>query len=177
MSRIGQLPVPIPDGVTVEIAGQLVTAKGKLGESGVTLMPEVEVTQDNGQIVVRPRNDSLRARKMWGTARSVLNNLIVGVNEGFTRKLEIVGVGYRAQLQGQELVLQLGFSHEVRYPVPDGLNIKCPDQTHIEISGNDKQRVGQTAAEIRAFRPPEPFKGKGIRLEGEYILRKEGKKK
>lgn len=177
MSRIGQLPVPIPDGVTVEIAGQLVTAKGKLGESGITLMPEVEVTQDNGQIVVRPRNDSLRARKMWGTARSVLNNLIVGVNEGFTRKLEIVGVGYRAQLQGQELVLQLGFSHEVRYPVPDGLNIKCPDQTHIEISGNDKQRVGQTAAEIRAFKPPEPFKGKGIRLEGEYILRKEGKKK
>jgi large subunit ribosomal protein L6 len=177
MSRIGQLPVPIPDGVTVEIAGQLVTAKGKLGESGVTLMPEVEVARDNGQIVVRPRNDSLRARKMWGTARSVLNNLIVGVNEGFTRNLEIVGVGYRAQLQGQELVLQLGFSHEVRYRVPDGLNIKCPDQTHIEISGYDKQRVGQVAAEIRAFKPPEPYKGKGIRLEGEYILRKEGKKK
>lgn len=177
MSRIGQLPVPIPDGVTVVIAGQLVTAKGKLGESGVTLMPEVEVVQDNGQIVVRPRNDSLRARKMWGTARSVLNNLILGVNEGFTRNLEIVGVGYRAQLQGKELVLQLGFSHEVRYPVPDGLNIKCPDQTHIQISGYDKQQVGQIAAEIRAFRPPEPYKGKGIRVEGEYILRKEGKKK
>jgi large subunit ribosomal protein L6 len=177
MSRIGQLPVPIPDGVTVVIAGQLVTAKGKLGESGVTLMPEVEVVCDNGQIVVRPRNDSLRARKMWGTARSVLNNLILGVNEGFTRNLEIVGVGYRAQLQGKELVLQLGFSHEVRYPVPDGLNIKCPDQTHIQISGYDKQRVGQIAAEIRAFKPPEPYKGKGIRVEGEYILRKEGKKK
>ena len=177
MSRIGQLPVPIPDGVTVEIAGQLVTAKGKLGEAGITLMPEVEVTRDNGHIVVRPRNDSLRARKMWGTARSVLNNLLVGVTEGFTRNLEINGVGYRAQLQGKELVLQLGFSHEVRYPVPDGLDIKCPDQTHIQISGNDKQRVGQAAAEIRAFKPPEPYKGKGIKLEGEYILRKEGKKK
>ena len=177
MSRIGLLPVPIPDGVTVEIEGQLVTAKGKLGESDVTLMPEVEVVQDNGQIVVRPRNDSLRARKMWGTARSVVNNLIVGVTEGFSRNLEINGVGYRAQLQGKELVLQLGFSHEVRYPVPDGLDIKCPDQTHIQISGNDKQRVGQVAAEIRAFKPPEPYKGKGIKLEGEYILRKEGKKK
>ena len=177
MSRIGLLPVPIPDGVTVEIAGQLVTAKGKLGESGVTLMPEVEVAQDNGQIVVRPRNDSLRAKKMWGTARSVVNNLIIGVAEGFSRNLEIVGVGYRAQLQGKELVLQLGFSHEVRFPVPDGLIIKCPDQTHIEISGFDKQQVGQIAAEIRAFRPPEPYKGKGIKIEGEYILRKEGKKK
>ena len=177
MSRIGQLPVPIPDGVTVEIAGQLVTAKGKLGEAVITLMPEVEVKQDDGQIVVRPRNDSLRAKKMWGTARSVLNNLIVGVTEGFTRNLEINGVGYRAKLEGKELVLQLGYSHEVRYSIPDGLDIKCPDQTHIQISGNDKQRVGQTAAEIRAFRPPEPYKGKGIKYEDEYILRKEGKKK
>ncbi|MCH7485895.1 MAG: 50S ribosomal protein L6 [Proteobacteria bacterium] len=177
MSRIGQLPVPIPDGVTVEIAGQLVTAKGKLGEAVITLMPEVEVKQDDGQIVVRPRNDSLRAKKMWGTARSVLNNLIVGVTEGFTRNLEINGVGYRAKLEGKELVLQLGYSHEVRYSIPDGLDIKCPDQTHIQISGKDKQRVGQTAAEIRAFRPPEPYKGKGIKYEDEYILRKEGKKK
>ncbi len=177
MSRIGQLPVPIPDGVTVEIAGQLVTAKGKLGEAVITLMPEVEVKQDDGQIVVRPRNDSLRAKKMWGTARSVLNNLIVGVTEGFARNLEINGVGYRAKLEGKELVLQLGYSHEVRYSIPDGLDIKCPDQTHIQISGNDKQRVGQTAAEIRAFRPPEPYKGKGIKYEDEYILRKEGKKK
>lgn len=177
MSRIGQLPVPIPDGVTVEIVGQLVTAKGKQGEAVITLMPEVEVKQDDGQIVVRPRNDSLRAKKMWGTARSVLNNLIVGVTEGFTRNLEINGVGYRAKLEGKELVLQLGYSHEVRYSIPDGLDIKCPDQTHIQISGNDKQRVGQTAAEIRAFRPPEPYKGKGIKYEDEYILRKEGKKK
>ncbi len=177
MSRIGQIPVPIPDGVTVEIAGQLVTAKGKLGEAGATLMPEVEVKQDDGQIVVRPRDDSLRARKMWGTARSVVNNLVVGVTEGFTRNLEINGVGYRAQVQGKELVLQLGYSHEVRYPVPDGLDIKCPDQTHVQITGNDKQRVGQTAAEIRAFRPPEPYKGKGIKCEDEFILRKEGKKK
>ena len=177
MSRVGQIPVAIPDGVTVEIAGQLVTVKGKLGEAVATLMPEVEVKQDDGQIVVRPRNDSLRAKKMWGTARSVVDNLIVGVTEGFTRNLEINGVGYRAQLQGKELVLQLGFSHEVRYPVPDGMDIKCPDQTHIQISGNDKQRVGQTAAEIRAFRRPEPYKGKGIKYENEYILRKEGKKK
>lgn len=177
MSRIGQLPVPIPDGVTVEIAGQLVTAKGKLGEAVITLMPEVEVKQDDGKIVVRPRNDSLRAKKMWGTARSVVNNLIVGVTEGFTRNLEINGVGYRAKLEGKELVLQLGYSHEVRYSIPDGMDIKCPDQTHIQISGNDKQRVGQTAAEIRAFRPPEPYKGKGIKYEDEYILRKEGKKK
>lgn len=177
MSRIGQLPVPIPDGVTVEIAGQLVTAKGKLGEAVITLMPEVEVKQDDGKIVVRPRNDSLRAKKMWGTARSVVNNLIVGVTEGFTRNLEINGVGYRAKLEGKELVLQLGYSHEVRYSIPDGMDIKCPDQTHIQISGKDKQRVGQTAAEIRAFRPPEPYKGKGIKYEDEYILRKEGKKK
>lgn len=177
MSRIGQIPVSIPDGVTVEIAGQLVTAKGKLGEVGATLMPEVEVTQDDGQIVVRPRDDSLRAQKMWGTARSMVNNLVVGVTEGFTRNLEINGVGYRAQVQGKELVLQLGYSHEVRYPFPDGLEIKCPDQTHVQITGNDKQRVGQTAAEIRAFRPPEPYKGKGIKYEDEFILRKEGKKK
>ncbi|MCH6589575.1 MAG: 50S ribosomal protein L6 [Proteobacteria bacterium] len=177
MSRIGKHPIPIPDGVTVEISGRQVTAKGKLGELHLTLMEEVEVKRDGDQIVVRPRDDSDRAQQMWGTARSVVNNLVTGVAEGFTRNLEINGVGYRAQLQGKDLVLQLGFSHEVRYPVPDGITVQCPDQTHITVSGADKQRVGQTAAEIRAFRPPEPYKGKGIKYADEYILRKEGKKK
>lgn len=177
MSRIGKHPVPIPDGVTVEISGRQVTAKGKLGELHVTLMEEVVVKRDGDQIVVRPRDDSDRAQQMWGTARSVVNNLVTGVAEGFTRNLEINGVGYRAQLQGKDLVLQLGFSHEVRYPVPEGITVQCPDQTHISVSGADKQRVGQTAAEIRAFRPPEPYKGKGIKYADEYILRKEGKKK
>lgn len=177
MSRIGKHPVPIPDGVTVEISGRQVTAKGKLGELQVTLMEEVEVKRDGDQIVVRPRDDSNRAQQMWGTARSVVNNLVIGVAEGFTRSLEINGVGYRAQVQGKDLVLQLGFSHEVRYPVPEGITVQCADQTHIAVSGADKQRVGQTAAEIRAFRPPEPYKGKGIKYADEYILRKEGKKK
>ena len=177
MSRIGKHPIPIPDGVTVEISGRQVTAKGKLGELHVTLMEEVEVKRDGDQIVVRPRDDSDRAQQMWGTARSVVNNLVTGVAEGFTRSLEINGVGYRAQVQGKDLVLQLGFSHEVRYPVPEGITVQCPDQTHIAVSGADKQRVGQTAAEIRAFRPPEPYKGKGIKYADEYILRKEGKKK
>ena len=177
MSRIGKHPVPIPDGVTVEISGRQVTAKGKLGELKVTLMEEVVVKRDGNQIVVRPRDDSDRAQQMWGTARSVINNLVTGVAEGFTRGLEINGVGYRAQIQGKDLVLLLGFSHEVRYPVPEGTTVQCPDQTHISVSGADKQRVGQTAAEIRAFRPPEPYKGKGIKYADEYILRKEGKKK
>lgn len=177
MSRIGKHPIPIPDGVTVEISGRQVTAKGKLGELHLTLMEEVEVKRDGDQIVVRPRDDSDRAQQMWGTARSVVNNLVTGVAEGFTRNLEINGVGYRAQVQGKDLVLQLGFSHEVRYPVPEGITVQCPDQTHISVSGADKQRVGQTAAEIRAFRPPEPYKGKGIKYADEYILRKEGKKK
>ena len=177
MSRIGKHPVPVPDGVTVEISGRQITAKGKLGELQVTLMEEVEVKRDGDQIVVRPRDDSDRAQQMWGTARSVVNNLVTGVAEGFTRGLEINGVGYRAQIQGKDLVLQLGFSHEVRYPVPEGITVQCADQTHIAVSGADKQRVGQTAAEIRAFRPPEPYKGKGIKYADEYIMRKEGKKK
>ncbi len=177
MSRIGQNPVEIPSDVNVEISGQQVTAKGKLGQLSATLMSEVEITRDGERIVVKPRNKSIRARKMWGTARSVINNLVTGVAEGFAKNLEINGVGYRAQVQGGDLVMQLGYSHEVRYPIPEGITINCPDQTHIQVSGADKQRVGQTAAEIRRFRPPEPYKGKGIRYENEYILRKEGKKK
>ena len=177
MSRIGQNPIAVPDGVSVEIAGQLVTAKGKQGELSRTMMPEVEITRDGDEIIVKPRDGGLRARKMWGTARSLLNSMVVGVAEGFTRNMEIQGVGYRAQVQGKDLLLQLGFSHEVRYPIADGIKIECPDQTHINVSGADNQRVGQVAAEIRAFRPPEPYKGKGIRYVDEYVRRKEGKKK
>ena len=177
MSRVGKNPVKIPDGVSVNIAGQVVTAKGKLGELSATLVDDVEIGQEGNLISFNIRNDSFAARKMWGTSRSIINNLVVGVSEGFTRNLEINGVGYRAQLQGKELVLQLGFSHEVRFPVPEGITVQCEDQTHIAVSGTDKQKVGQVAAEIRGFRPPEPYKGKGIKYEGEYVFRKEGKKK
>lgn len=177
MSRIGKTPVEIPDGVTIDIAGQVITAKGKLGELSITLTENVEVGREGNLLSVKSRNDDNMARKMWGTTRSIIHNLVVGVSEGFARNLEIQGVGYRAQVQGNELVLQLGYSHEIRFPVPEGIKIQCPDQTHIAVSGNDKQRVGQTAAEIRQFRPPEPYKGKGIRYEGEYVFRKEGKKK
>jgi len=177
MSRIGKNPVEVPDGVSVEIAGQRITAKGKLGELRATFGDDVEVSRDGDKILVKPRNDGLTARKLWGTSRSIIANLVTGVDEGFSRNLEIQGVGYRAQVQGKDLVLQLGYSHEVRYPVLEELKITCPDQTHISISGADKQKVGQAAAEIRSFRPPEPYKGKGIRYEGEYVYRKEGKKK
>ncbi|MEL0108157.1 MAG: 50S ribosomal protein L6 [Rhodospirillaceae bacterium] len=177
MSRIGQVPVPIPDGVNVDIAGQQVTAKGKLGEMSAVLMPEVEVLQEEQQIVVRPRQDTLRARQMWGTARTVVNNLVIGVAEGFKKDLEINGVGYRAQVKGKNLVLQLGFSHDVEYPIPEGIKIQCADQTHISIEGANRQLVGQVAAEIRGHRPPEPYKGKGVKYADEQILRKEGKKK
>jgi large subunit ribosomal protein L6 len=177
MSRIGQVPVPIPDGVNVDIAGQQVTAKGKLGEMSAVLMPEVEVLQEEQQIVVRPRQDTLRARQMWGTARTVVNNLVIGVAEGFKKDLEINGVGYRAQVKGKNLVLQLGFSHDVEYPIPEGIKIQCADQTHISIEGANRQLVGQVAAEIRGYRPPEPYKGKGVKYADEQILRKEGKKK
>lgn len=177
MSRIGLNPVTVPDGVNVELSGQDFTAKGKLGEMSMTLMGEVEAKIEENQIVFRPRDDSIRARKMWGTARSLVDNMVTGVSEGFARNLEINGVGYRAQVQGKELVLQLGYSHEIRYPVPDTIDIDCADQTHITIKGADKQQVGQVAAEIRAFRPPEPYKGKGIKYDDELIMRKEGKKK
>jgi large subunit ribosomal protein L6 len=177
MSRVGKNPVRIPEGVMVEIAGQNITAKGKLGELSLILSDEVEVGKDGDQIWVKPRNEELLAQKLWGTSRGLINNLISGVNEGFERNLEINGVGYRAQVQGKELIMQLGFSHEIRFPIPEGIDIKCSDQTHISIRGADKQLVGQTVAKIRAFRPPEPYKGKGIRREGEYVFRKEGKKK
>jgi len=177
MSRIGNNPVVVPDGVEVTIDGQNVSAKGKLGLLSFKVPDFIEVSREDEGLVVKPRNDGKDAHNMWGTSRSLLNNIVEGVSVGFMKKLEIQGVGYRAQIQGKELVLQLGFSHDVNFPIPEGIEIKCPDQTHIEISGVDKQRVGQVAAVIRKYRPPEPYKGKGIRYEGEFILRKEGKKK
>ncbi len=177
MSRIGKNPVELPDGVSVAISGRQVTAKGKLGELSAVFTDDVEIVQEGSTVTVKPRGNSISARKMWGTSRSVIGNLVAGVSEGFKRNLVINGVGYRAAVQGGDLVMQLGFSHEIRYSIPDGIKINCPDQTHITVEGIDKQRVGQTAADIRAYRPPEPYKGKGVKYEDEYILRKEGKKK
>ena len=177
MSRIGKHPVPVPEGVTVSVTGQEVSAKGKLGELKVVLVDEVEAVLADGAITVLPRDGGRRARIMWGTSRTLVANVVTGVAEGFTKKLEIQGVGYRAIVEGNTLVLQLGYSHDIKFPIPEGITIKCERPTAIEISGADRQRVGQAAAEIRAFRPPEPFKGKGVRYEGEYVRRKEGKKK
>ncbi len=177
MSRIGKNPVPVPDGVQVDIAGQVVTAKGKLGERSVTLVDEVEVARDEAAIVVKPRGTSKRARTMWGTSRSLLDNLVKGVSEGFTIDLELIGVGYRAAVAGQTLNLQLGYSHDIAFPIPEGIDIKCERPTAIRVHGADKQRVGQVAAEIRRYRPPEPYKGKGVKYANENVLRKEGKKK
>ncbi len=177
MSRVGKNPVTIPDGIDIEIVDQVVRAKGKLGERSVTLPREVEVSREDGIISIKPRDDGKRARAMWGTSRAVVTNLVTGVSEGFSKTLEITGVGYRAAVQGKTLNLQLGYSHDVNFPIPEGIEIKCENQTTIEVSGADKQAVGQVAAEIRAFRKPEPYKGKGIRYRGEQILRKEGKKK
>jgi large subunit ribosomal protein L6 len=177
MSRIGKNPVEIPQGVDVDIQGSALTAKGKLGVLSLTLVDEVSAKIDDGKVWMSPRDGSLRAHKFWGTMRSLVDNLITGVSKGFARNLEINGVGYRALMDGRDLVLQLGYSHEVRYPVPDGITIQCADQTHVSVRGADKRQVGQTAADIRAMRPPEPYKGKGIKYAEEHILRKEGKKK
>ncbi len=177
MSRVGQLPVEVPAGVDVKIEDRRVTAKGKLGELSLTLVDEVDLTREDNQLVVSPRTDSKRARAMWGTSRSLLANIVRGVDQGFTIVLEIHGVGYRAAIDGNELVLQLGYSHEIRYPMPDGITIASERPTHISVSGADRQKVGQVAAQIRAYRKPEPYKGKGIRYLGEHVIRKEGKKK
>lgn len=177
MSRIGKHPVQIPDGVTVAIEGQTVTAKGKLGELSAALTDDVIITMNDNEVKVDPREGAPRARQMWGMSRSLIRNLVEGVSQGFTKQLLISGVGYRAQVKGKDLVLQLGFSHEVVYPIPEGITINCPDQTTIDISGADKQKVGQVASEIRGYRPPEPYKGKGVKYADEFILRKEGKKK
>jgi len=177
MSRIGLTPVDVPDGTEVKLEGQVVTAKGKLGEGSLTVVPQVAVSLDDGKITVKPRDDSKQARSMWGTTRSLIDSLVTGVTEGFTYTLEINGVGYRATVQGKTLDLQLGYSDDIHFPIPDGITITCERPTQITISGADKQQVGQVAAEIRALRPPEPYKGKGVRHADEYVLRKEGKKK
>ena len=177
MSRVGQNPVMVPSGVDVQIAGQVLTVKGKMGELSAKLANEVEVTREDDKLIVRPRNQSRRARTLWGTSRAQVNNLVVGVTEGFTRTLEIVGVGYRAAVEGKTLNLQLGYSHEINYPIPDGITIACERPTLIEITGADRQQVGQIASEIRAYRKPEPYKGKGVRYNDEMVYRKEGKKK
>ncbi|MCX7629765.1 MAG: 50S ribosomal protein L6 [Geminicoccaceae bacterium] len=177
MSRIGKHPVPVPAGVTVAVEGNAVRAKGRLGELVQPLPPEVSVTLEDGRLVVRPRSDTQRARAMWGLSRSLLANLVKGVSEGFTKRLEINGVGYRAASDGKILTLQLGFSHDIKYAIPPDIKITCENPNQITVSGADKQKVGQIAAEIRSFRKPEPYKGKGIKYADEVILRKEGKKK
>ena len=177
MSRIGKHAVPVPDGVKVALQGQNVTVSGRLGELRRTLPQEVRVSQENGAIRVAPRDEEQRARAMWGLARTLVANMVEGVSKGFTRRLMISGVGYRAAVDGKILNLQLGYSHDIKYAVPQDIEVKCDNPTTITISGADRQRVGQVAAEVRAFRKPEPYKGKGIRYEDEKILRKEGKKK
>ncbi len=177
MSRIGKKPVPVPNGVTATVEGQTVKVKGPKGELKVTLVDDVEVKLTGEGVEVSPRPDYERSRAMWGLSRTLVNNLVVGVTDGFTEKLEINGVGYRAAVQGKNLNLQLGFSHDVAYPIPAGITIVTEKPTSIAVSGIDKQLVGQVAAEIRAYRPPEPYKGKGVKYASEHILRKEGKKK
>ncbi|MGX1308252.1 large subunit ribosomal protein L6 [Amorphus suaedae] len=177
MSRVGKKPVPMPKGVTAKIDGQTVTVKGPKGELSFTVPDVVTVSEGEDGVTVMPVDGSKRARSMWGLSRSMVANLVQGVTDGFERRLEIAGVGYRASIQGKNLQLALGFSHEVLYPIPDGIQIQCPKPTEIVIAGIEKQRVGQVAAEIRDYRPPEPYKGKGVKYAGEQIIRKEGKKK
>ncbi|QZP06719.1 50S ribosomal protein L6 [Caenibius sp. WL] len=177
MSRIGKKPVAIPGGVTANIADGVLTVKGPKGTLTLTLADEVTYALEDGSISVQPANDSKRARSFWGMQRTLVSNLVEGVTEGFSKTLTITGVGYRANAQGKKLKLQLGYSHDVDLDVPEGLDVKTPDQTTVEISGVDKQQVGQFAAEIRRWRKPEPYKGKGIKYRGEFIFRKEGKKK
>jgi large subunit ribosomal protein L6 len=177
MSRIGKKPIPIPSGVTLTLDGQTVTVKGPKGELTWTVVDEIEVTKGDEGLSLAPRNDSTRARAMWGLSRTLVANMVHGVTQGYEQTLELVGVGYRAQMKGQALSMQLGFSHEVDIPAPQGITFATPRQTEIRVSGVDKQLVGETAARIRKIRPPEPYKGKGVRYAGEKVRRKEGKKK
>ncbi|PZQ45197.1 MAG: 50S ribosomal protein L6 [Micavibrio aeruginosavorus] len=177
MSRIGKNPVAVPEGVTVDVSGQTVKAKGPKGELSVIVHEDVSVKLVEGKVKLEQRVNSLRAKKLWPTMRTLVKNIVVGVKDGYSESLEIQGVGYRCALQGNTLVLQLGFSHEVRYDIPAGIKIAVADQTKIKIEGIDKQAVGQAAAKIRSFKRPEPYKGKGIRYTGEYVHMKEGKKK
>src|SRR5260370_26969890 len=177
MSRSGKKAVPIPSGVTASVEGQTVKMKGPKGALQFVVPDEIVVKMDNGAIKVDPRSDTKRARAMWGTSRTLVANLVTGVTKGFESKLEITGVGYRATLQGKNLQIALGYSHDVVYAIPEGITIVVPKPTEITITGTDSQRVGQVAAEIRAYRPPEPYKGKGVKYANEFIFRKEGKKK
>jgi large subunit ribosomal protein L6 len=177
MSRIGKKPVAVPSGITANVEGQTVKIKGPKGALQVVLHDDVSVKLDGGQIQVDPRFETKRARSQWGTSRTLIANLIAGVSKGFEQKLEINGVGYRASVQGKNLQIALGYSHDIVYPIPEGITIATPRPVEIVISGSDRQKVGQVAAEIRDYRPPEPYKGKGIKYAGERIFRKEGKKK
>ena len=177
MSRIGKKPVTVPAGVTPTINDGIISVKGPKGTLTMPLRDEISYTLEDGGISVQPANDTKRARAFWGMQRTMVQNLITGVTDGFTKKLLITGVGYRAAAQGKTLKLQLGYSHDVNIDVPEGIEVKTPDATTVEISGADKQKVGQLAAEIRRWRKPEPYKGKGIKYDGEFIFRKEGKKK
>ena len=175
MSRIGKNPVPVPGGVEISVSGQEVKTKGKLSELSFMANSAVDVKFENGEVTVSPRDESRDARAQWGTARARIANMVSGVSDGFSKELELVGVGYRAALKGTDLQLQLGFSHDVLYPIPAGVKVTCEKPTSIKLEGADKQEIGQMAAEIRAYRPPEPYKGKGVRYVGERIIRKEGK--
>ena len=177
MSRIGKKPVELPKGVTAEIKGQTIEVKGPKGTRSFTATDDVDLVLEDGAVSVKPRGLSKRARQQWGMTRSMVENLTVGVSEGFKRELEIQGVGYRAQMQGKTLKLQLGYSHDVNFETPEGVTITAPKQTEIVVEGIDQQIVGQVAANIREWRHPEPYKGKGIRYKGEFVFRKEGKKK
>ncbi len=177
MSRVGKYPVAIPAGVQVSLAGGQIVTKGKLGELRLALTDHVDVTAEDGKVSVAPRGNQAHARMMWGTTRALVASMVQGVSVGYTKALEINGTGFRAAVQGKNLVVNLGFSHDVVYPVPEGITITTPRPTAIVVSGIDKRQVGQVAAEIRSYRPPEPYKGKGVRYEAETIRRKEGKKK
>ena len=177
MSRIGKKPVAIPSGVTANIENGTLSVKGPKGTLSLGLSDLIDYKVEGSEISVKPANDTKQARSFWGMQRTLVSNLVEGVTEGYTKVLEITGVGYRAQAQGKKLKLQLGYSHDVDLDVPEGLEVKTPDQTTVEISGIDKQSVGQFAAEVRRWRKPEPYKGKGIKYRGEYVFRKEGKKK
>ena len=177
MSRIGKQPVTVPEGVTLDVNGQDVKAKGAKGELNMRVHDDVSIKMEDGVAVLAARSKSLNAKKLWPTMRTLVNNMVIGVQDGYEKNLEIHGVGLRAQMQGTTIVMQLGFSHEVRYDIPQGVTVAIEDQTKIKVTGIDKQLVGQVAAKIRGFKPPEPYKGKGIRYNDEYVMRKEGKKK
>ncbi|RYC33825.1 50S ribosomal protein L6 [Lichenibacterium minor] len=177
MSRVGKKPVSLPKGVTATIEGQSVQVKGAKGTLSFTVPDDCDVALNDNEVSVKPRSETKRAQAMWGMSRAMINNLVTGVSAGFERKLEITGVGYKAAVQGKKLVLSLGYSHDVDYPIPDGIDIKATKPTELVITGIDKREVGQVASEIRSYRPPEPYKGKGVKYAGEFIFRKEGKKK